>query len=119
MSKCLIIEDNVFSRYTIKTLVEKMGHQVVGEAEDAMKALTCCAQHKPEIIFLDLILPGRFGLDIIDELRDINNSVKIVVITAIDQSEIDKKLVEKKCSAIIKKPFTSDEFKEAMERVTS
>lgn len=118
MSKCLIVEDNVFSRYTIKTLLEKMGHQVVAEAGDATDALTCVERHRPEIILLDLILPGKSGIEIIDDIRIINPSTKIVVITAIDQGEIDRKLAEKNCSAVIKKPFTSDEFKETMERVT-
>jgi DNA-binding NarL/FixJ family response regulator len=96
-----------------------MGHQVIGEAENAMDALTYCERHRPEIILLDLILPDRFGIEIIDELRKINDSIKIVVITCLDQIEIDRKLSEKKCSAVIKKPFTSDEFKETMEDIIS
>lgn len=119
MSKCLIVEDNVLSRHTIKTFLEKMGHEVIGEVENTTSALMSIEQHKPEVVLLDLILPGKSGIEIIDEIRKINNAIKIVVVTAIDQIEIDRKLSEKKCDAVIKKPFSSEEFKETMESVTS
>lgn len=119
MAKCLIIEDNAYCRLTIRTFLEKMGHQVVGEVEDAASALIHIERHKPEIVLLDLILPGKSGIEIIDEIRKISNSIKIVIITALDQLEIDQKLAEKKCTAVIKKPFTSEEFKGAIENVLS
>ena len=57
--KVLIVEDNALTRYTIKTLLQKMGHEVVGEAEDAESAVKTYKETKPEIVFLDLILPGK------------------------------------------------------------
>lgn len=113
MTRFLIVEDSIHMRYMIKRLLENMGYNVIGEAENTISALMYCHEYKPEIILLDLILPGKSGFEIIDEIRKINNSSKILVVTAVNQTDLDRQLSEKKCS-ILKKPFTKEEFEEAI-----
>ena len=56
--KVLLVEDNALTRYTIRALLEKLGHEVVAEAEDGDSAVKCFREHTPDVVFLDLILPG-------------------------------------------------------------
>lgn len=108
--KVLIVEDNALMRCTIKSMLEELGHEVVGEAEDSVGAVRCFTELKPDMVFLDLILPGKSGLEIFKELRRINPKPKIVILTAVDQKGIDRQLSGTGAAAIMHKPFSFEEF---------
>ncbi|MBI5744343.1 MAG: response regulator [Elusimicrobia bacterium] len=112
--RVLLVEDNALTRFTIKSLLDKIGHEVVGEAEDAAEALECFKRLKPDVVFLDLILPGKSGVEILGELRAVDPDAKIVVVTAVEQDEIDRRLADKGVNAILRKPFSYEDFKTLM-----
>lgn len=112
--RVLLVEDNALTRYTIKSLLDKLGHEVVGEAEDGPSAVQCFRDLKPEVVFLDLILPGRSGVEILEDLRVIDPAARVVVVTAVEQDEIDRRLADKGVRAILRKPFSFEDFKKLM-----
>jgi two-component system chemotaxis response regulator CheY len=112
--KVLLVEDNALTRYTIKSLLEKLGHEVVGEAEDGPSAVKFFTELKPDVVFLDLILPGKSGVEILEDLRAIDPDARVVVVTAVEQDEIDRRLADKGVNAILRKPFSFDDFKALM-----
>lgn len=112
--RVLLVEDNALTRYTIKALLDKLGHEVVAEAEDGPGALRFFKETKPDVVFLDLILPGRSGVEILEDLRAADPAVRVVILTAVEQNEIDRRLTDKGVSAILRKPFSYDDFKKLM-----
>lgn len=96
----------------------KLGHEIVGEAEDGDKAIQYFTRLKPEVVFLDLILPGKSGIDVLEDLRRVNPKTRIVVITAVDQAEVDRQLSNKNIHAILRKPFSFGDFKTLMASLT-
>ena len=112
--KVLLVEDNALTRHTIKALLTKLGHEVVAEAEDGDKALERFAEFKPEVVFLDIILPGKSGLEVLEEILAADPRARVVVITAVDQDEIDQRLRDKGVHAVLRKPFSFDDFKTLM-----
>ncbi len=116
--KVLLVEDNALTRYTIKSLLERLGHEVVGEAEDGPAAVESFSRLKPDVVFLDLILPGRSGVEILDDLRAVDPAARVVVITAVEQEEIDRRLADKGVNAILRKPFSFEDFKVLMKGLT-
>ena len=115
--KVLIIDDNALTRYTIKSLLQKLGHEVVGEAEDGDSALKLYAGLKPEIVLLDLILPGKSGVEILEDIRKMDPAARVVIISAVEQDELDRRLLDRGVTAVIRKPFSYEEFKEAVNRL--
>jgi len=112
--KVLLVDDNALTRYTIKSLLEKLGHEVVAEAEDGAAAVRLYGENKPDVVFLDLILPGRSGVEILGDLRALDPAARVVVVTAVEQDEIDRRLSDKGVSAILRKPFSFEDFKTLM-----
>lgn len=112
--KVLLVDDNALTRYTIKSLLEKLGHEVVAEAEDGAAAVKLYGESKPDVVFLDLILPGRSGVEILGDLRALDPAARVVVVTAVEQDEIDRRLSDKGVSAILRKPFSFEDFKTLM-----
>ena len=116
--KVLIVEDNALTRHTIKSLLNRLGHEVVGEAEDSVGAVRCFTELKPDVVFLDLLLPGKSGAEVFDNLRKINAKSKIVIITAVEQEEIDRQFADRGADAIMRKPFSFDEFKNLLKSIS-
>lgn len=116
--KILLIEDNEQTRHVIKSLLQKLGHEIVGEAEDGDKAVQYFTSLKPDVVFLDLILPGKSGVEVLEDLRRVDPKTRVVVVTAIDQEEIVRRLSGKGVHAILRKPFSFGDFKTLMASLT-
>jgi len=112
--RVLLVEDNALTRYTIKALLNKLGHVVVAEAETGAAAVEYFTEHKPDVVFLDLILPGKSGVEVLDDLRSLDPAARVVVITAVEQDEVDRRLSNKGVQAILRKPFSFEDFKTLM-----
>ncbi|MBV4465830.1 two component system response regulator [Pseudomonas sp. SWRI79] len=85
--RILIVEDHYLLSYGIKNLLSAMpGYEVVGEINDGLQVYTACQQLSPDVVLIDLGLPGMDGIDIIRQLKRRRPELVIVVITA-DASE--------------------------------
>jgi len=114
LMKVLVVDDNALTRYTIKALLNRLGHEVVAEAESGAEAVDFFTKFKPDVVFLDLILPGRSGVEVLEDLRAVDPAANVVIITAVDQDELDRRLSDKGVKAILRKPFSYDDFKVLM-----
>jgi len=112
--RVLLVEDNALTRNTIKALLGRLGHEVVAEAETGTSAAKSFAELKPDVVLLDLILPGRSGLEVLEDLLKLDPRARVVVVTAVDQDEMDRQLLDKGVHAILRKPFSFDDFKAAL-----
>ncbi|AVO60250.1 two component system response regulator [Pseudomonas chlororaphis] len=85
--RILIVEDHYLLIYGIKILLSAMpGYEVVGEIVDGLNVYAACQELKPDVVLLDLGLPGMDGIDVIRQLKRRRPELTIVVVTA-DASE--------------------------------
>lgn len=102
--KILIIEDEANIRELVKYNLESEGYDVI-EGEDGIKSMTLMYTEKPDLILLDIMLPGKNGYEICFELRSEGITVPIIMVTA-KSEEIDKvKGLEFGADDYISKPF--------------
>lgn len=108
MIKVLVIEDEESFRDALEFILTKEGFQIESAAsgKDGIVAFT---NFKPDIILLDLMLPGMSGTDVCKEIRSVS-SVPIIMLTAKD-AEIDKVVgLEVGADDYVTKPFSSPEL---------
>lgn len=87
--KALIVDDEPDARLTIKFLLRKHPEiQVVAEAGNAEESIRVILQQQPELIFLDIDMPGKNGLELAQELRDMQLNCSIIFITAFNSHAI-------------------------------
>ncbi len=104
MKKILIIEDEPNIRELILYNLKTNGYDGIA-AEDGILGITMVHREKPDLILLDLMLPGKSGYDICRELREEGNNVPIIMITA-KTEEMDKVMgLEYGADDYISKPF--------------
>lgn len=85
--RILIVEDHSLIIYGIKVLLSTIpAYEVVGEVVDGLGAYAACQQLNPDVVLLDLGLPGMDGIDVIRQLTRLRPDLTVVVVTA-DASE--------------------------------
>lgn len=114
--KALIIDDAQQARKLLRLTLAEIAPdiQVAGEAENVREAIIQIRKHQPDVVFLDIEMPGKSGLHLLDELEDEVN-FEIIFITAYNQYAIQAF----KLSAIdyLLKPFREKELSDAIDKV--
>ena len=80
-AKILIVDDSALARRTLRSILESAGHSVA-EAEDGVNALERYFLDKPDVVMLDLVMKGMYGLDVLAQLRQIDPKVRVIVVSA-------------------------------------
>jgi two-component system, LytTR family, response regulator len=109
---CLIIDDEQLARELLKEYVQQIPEiTVIGEAAKGTDAVELIEELKPDLIFLDVQMPGMTGFDVLDE---INHDPYVIFTTAYDQYAI--RAFEKNAVDYLLKPLDEDRFKLAVNR---
>ena len=102
--RILLVEDEPSLIFTLKDTLESEGYQVI-VSEDGEQAVGLAQEHKPDIMILDIMLPGKNGYEICQEIRSLKFTFPIIMLTAKDQ-ELDKvKGLDIGADDYITKPF--------------
>ncbi|MFL6622892.1 MAG: response regulator [Sulfurifustis sp.] len=80
-SRILLADDHLILRQGLRGLLEKAGHEVVGEASDGREAAALAHTLRPDVAVLDLSMPVLNGLDAADELRRTAPEIKTILLT--------------------------------------
>jgi CheY-like chemotaxis protein len=111
--KVLVIEDNKLNMKLVRDLL-KIGKYQVFEAEDAETGIELAQVHKPDLILMDIQLPGINGLDATKILREKTNfsSIPIIALTGCAMRGDKKKALDAGCVGYITKPIDTRAFLE-------
>ena len=87
--KLLLVDDSGLARRSMRAMLEPAGFEVI-EAEDGMTALERYSVDKPDVVILDLVMKGMYGLDVLTKLRQLDPDARVVVVSAdVQQSSQD------------------------------
>ena len=113
MVKLLVADDEQKICRLLQDFFSERGYQVL-VAHDGASTLKCIRRERPHLVFLDLHMPGLNGLDILKEARAVDETMKIIVITATGDEETIRKARELGVSDYVVKPFSLEYLKEAV-----
>jgi len=112
----LVVDDSGFSRRILRQILEEAGYSV-DEAKDGMEALERYALARPQVVFLDVVMNGMTGLEVLSKLRELDPKAKVVLATADVQSSTAATAREAGAAGIICKPFQRERVVQAIAAV--
>src|SRR6185436_16138380 len=112
--KVLVVDDSALARRSLRQILESAGIDVV-EAEDGLAAIERYFLEKPDVVLLDLVMRGMYGLDVLEKLRELDSEARVVVVSADIQSSSQELAVQAGAKAFINKPFDKAEILAALD----
>ena len=114
MKKVLVVDDAAFMRLTLKTILERNGFEVVGEAENGYKAIQMYKILNPEIVTMDITMPDMDGVEALCEIIKFDSKAKIIMLSAMGQQMRIKEAIVMGAKGFIVKPFKEDYLLKAL-----
>jgi len=110
----LIVDDEALARDTVRLLLdEEHDFHTVAEASDGPGAVEAIRLHKPDLVFLDVQMPGLTGLEVVSEIGA-DRMPAVVFVTAYDEYAV--KAFETNAIDYLVKPFSDERFEAALQR---
>lgn len=115
--KIVIVDDNEVIRIALRSILRQAGFEVIGEARDGAGALDVVERQVPDLVCLDVMMPGRSGLEVLADLRERFPRIKVLMITGRSDRETVSEIVEKGAAGMVLKPFNAAKVIEVVSRV--
>lgn len=113
--RLLIADDHALFRDSLKSLIEARGHQVVAEAGSGEEAIELARRHRPEIVLMDLSMPGIGGLEATRRLHAELPECRVVVLTASSNEDDLFEALQAGAQGYLLKDLQADVFFELLE----
>jgi two-component system chemotaxis response regulator CheY len=114
--RVLIVDDALFMRKVLRSILEDQGHEVVGEAGSSKEAVEQYPRLQPDVVTLDFTLPDLDGLKTLRLLRGYDRGVRAIMITAMGQEWMVKEARSLGAVDFIVKPFDPERVRQALVR---
>jgi two-component system chemotaxis response regulator CheY len=114
--KVLVCDDARFMRTMIRHILEEAGYDVVAEAGDGHQAIKKYKEFDPDLVTMDIVMPGLGGIDTVRAIVQMDPSARILVCTAMGQDALAARAMGAGAKEYVLKPFRSSHILEAAER---
>jgi DNA-binding NarL/FixJ family response regulator len=116
--KIFLVDDHVILREGLKLILKQIPEiEIIGESGDGVDALEKIERLKPDLVVLDISLPGMTGIEIVRNLRKYNSSTKIIILSRHDNEEYIQQVLKMGIQAYVLKDDAGDDLIRAIEAV--
>lgn len=120
MIEVLIVDDHHIVREGLERIISFENDIIVaGKSINAAEAIRFLAGQKVDVVVLDISMPGRSGMDIIQDLKSIRNEVKIIMLSMHQEEQFAKRAFQSGASGYLTKEMAPEEIVKAIRKVHS
>lgn len=112
--RVLVVDDSEDIRKLISFLLESMGCEVVGEAENGMEAVDLFKKKRPDLVLLDILMPVMNGLEALKKLVKIDRNVAVVMLTDVANNLVAEDCILVGARDYLRKDLAPEEMKKRL-----
>lgn len=117
--RAIIADDSMLMRRMIGDSLRDCGWEIVGEAANGQEAIDKYRQTHPDIVTMDIVMPGVDGLCALEEILKIDPTARVVVVSALNQTKLISDAIRKGAHDFLVKPFLPEQIQETVNRCLS
>jgi len=117
-AKILVVDDSGLARRMVRQLLEELGH-VVEEAADGAEALERYVINRHDVVFLDMVMHGMYGLEVLNKFRELNPQLPVIIASADIQKSTREQVRAAGAVAMVNKPLKKEELISVLSTVLS
>lgn len=114
--KILVVDDSSFMRRFLRRMLAQGGYTEVEEAKDGEEALYQFKAQRPDLVLLDITMPGKPGMEVLAELLALDASAKVMICSALGQDALIAQAKRLGACGFLHKPFLQDELLNTVRR---
>ncbi|WEG13092.1 response regulator [Pullulanibacillus sp. KACC 23026] len=107
--KILIVDDQFGIRILLNEIFQKIGYKTY-QAANGVQALNLVQNERPDLIILDMKIPGMDGLEILKRVKKIDQTIKVIIMTAYGELDMIQEAIDNGAITHFSKPFDIDEI---------
>lgn len=115
--KILIVDDAAFMRMMLSDILVEKGYRIAGEAENGEEGVRLYKELKPDLVTMDIVMPGVGGVESIRGIMKIDPEAKILVVSALGQEALVREAVEAGAKGFVVKPFKPEKVLEEVDNI--
>jgi len=108
MITILICDDSILVRKKMKDTLSKIGNITVLEASDGEQAVAQYMDKKPDLVFMDIVMPKKNGVEALKEILSFDKSAKVVIVSSVGTQGNLKEAIEAGAYDFLQKPISDD-----------
>jgi len=116
MARVLIVDDVLIMRNILRVMLENVGHEIIGNAENGEQALGQLEKLKPDLITLDIQMDGGDGMTTLGEIMQRYPEARVLMVSAIDQVDVMDEAIQMGAVGYVTKPFQADDILEQTQK---
>lgn len=116
LATILITDDSMIMRMQLKRILDELGHEVIGEAENGKISIEKYKVLRPQLVIMDITMPEMGGIDAVREIKKIDPNSKIIMCSAMGQQEMVFEAVKAGAIDFIVKPFDTLRIKQSLQK---
>ena len=114
----LIVDDAAFMRMMIKDILTKNGYNVVGEAENGLKAVEKYTELKPDLVLMDITMPELDGIGALKKIKEADSNALVIMCSAMGQQAMVIESIQAGAKDFIIKPFDKEKAIKIIESIS-
>lgn len=112
----LIVDDASFMRMMIKDILSKNGFDILGEADNGLKAIEKYKELNPDLVIMDITMPEMDGIQALKKIKEADPSATVIMCSAMGQQAMVIESIQSGAKDFIVKPFDKDRVLEAVKK---
>lgn len=117
--RLVIIDDDAAIRYGLRMLVEAMGAEVLAEADSGPTGIEKAEEHRPDLVLLDVSMPGMGGFTTAKKLREMQPDLGIILVSQYSERIYAEEALQMGVNAYVLKRNAGKDLEEAMDAVSA
>ena len=105
MATVLLVDDSKTSRMIVGKVVKKLGHEIIGQAENGELGLEAYKQLKPDLVLSDVEMPVLDGHGMVKKIIEFDSNANIVMITSVANAQFIQRIMSEGAMEAIRKPI--------------
>jgi two-component system chemotaxis response regulator CheY len=115
--KILVCDDSILARKNLTGLLKGFGYTNISEVSNGEDAVNFCKENKPELVFLDIVMPVKDGVTATGEIMAANPDTKIIIVSSVGTQTHLKEAIKAGAKDFIQKPIDEELLKQVVENV--
>lgn len=115
--KVLIVDDSEFFRRVLSEMLSGGGYEVSGAAANLDEAVDCYRSLKPDVVTMDIVMPGSTGMEAVKRILEIDPKAKIIMLSSLGHEDIIEEALSVGARAYLNKPFEAEKLMSTLQKV--